>query len=135
MHQIYPDAGLDGFLLRMLDPSLKYHLFSNNVTPDRATVLGDLTEISGGVTSPITVALASFSLSGIANHVASRLAAPIAFVNGSGSPANAYGYYVTDAASAILFACARFDSAPVSKADGDSWQVTPIIGDFSSLSS
>lgn len=135
MHQIYVDAGLDDFLLRMINPSLRYHLYANNVTPDRATVLGDLTEISGAVCSPITVALASFTLSGIANHVASRLAAPIAFVNGSGTGADAYGYYITDAADAILFAVARFDSAPVTKADGESWQVTPIIGDFSSLTS
>lgn len=135
MHQIYPDAGLDQFLVRQLTPSLKYHLFDNNVTPDRDTVLGDLNQISGGTTSPITVAVASFTLSGLANHVASRLAAPIAFVNGSGAPASAYGYYVTDSTDTFLFAVARFDSAPVVKAAGESWQVTPIIGDYSSLSS
>lgn len=135
MHQIYPDVGLDAFLLRQLNPSLVYHLFDNNVTPDRDTVLGDLNEISGGTTSPITVALAAWTLSGLANHVASRIAAPIAFVNGSGAPASAYGYFVTDAGGTILFAVARFDSAPVTKAATESWQVTPIIGDFSSLAS
>lgn len=135
MNQIYPDAGLIILATRMVTPSWRYHLFTNNITPDRDTVLGGLTEMAIAGYAAVTVPLASFTLSGVTGHVATLLAAPISFLNSSGGAANAYGYYVTDAANAVLFAVARFNPAPISKADGESWLVTPILGDLSVLSS
>lgn len=135
MHQIYPDQGLVDLLTRMATASLQYHLYTNAATINRDTVLADLTEMAITGYAAVTVAAASFTLSGVASHIGSLLAAPISFNNASGSPADAYGYYVTAAGGTHLLAVAQFDSAPVTKADGESWLVTPIIGDFSELSS
>jgi len=135
MNQIYPDVGLIPLLRRIVTPDLVYHLYVNNFTPDRDTELADLTEMSASGYSEITVDDSDFTLEGVAAHVGSLLASPIAFVNASGGALDAYGYFVTNAAGTELLACARFDSAPVNKADGESWLVTPIVGDFSGLSS
>jgi len=135
MHQIYQDVGLLAFLSRLVAGNFHFHLFTNNVTPDRSTVLAGLTEIAGIGAPIITVAAADFTLSGVAGHVGSFIAAPIAFLNDSGAPIDAYGYFVTDVTNAILFAAARFDGAPVNKINGESWLVTPIVGDFSQFAS
>lgn len=134
MNQIYPDAGLIPILRRIVTPSVVYHLYTNNVTPDRDTVLGDLTEMTAAGYVEITVDDSDFSLDGVAAHVGSLLAAPIAFENTSGGALDAYGYFATNAAGDELLAVARFDAAPVNKADGEAWLVTPIVGDFSGLS-
>lgn len=131
MHQIYPDVGLIPILELWASNDLHFWLFSNNATIDRAITLAGLTAAAFVAVNPITVAAADFTLSGIANHKATILAAPIAFVNTSGGVQSAYGYYVTDTGDAVLYAAARFDSAPVAKLDGESWNVTPVLGDFS----
>jgi len=135
MNQIYPDVGLIAILTRIVTPSLVYHLFTNNVVPDRDTELADLTEMAASGYVEIVVDDSAFTLDGVAGHVGSLLAAPIAFENTSGGALDAYGYFVTNVAGDELLAVARFDSAPVNKDDGQSWLVTPIVGDFSGLSS
>lgn len=135
MHQIYPDVGLVEFLERMVADDFHFHLYTNNVTPDRDTELADLTEMAIAGYAIVTVTDADFALSGVAGHVGTVLAAPIDFLNGTGAPVNAYGYYITNVANTILLAVARFDDAPVSKAAGDSWIVVPTLSDLSQYSS
>jgi hypothetical protein len=135
MHQIYPDEGLIEFLERAVAGDFKFKLFTNNFTPDRDTELADLTEAVFAGYAEVTVAAADFTLSGVAGHVGSLVAAPIAFLNSSGISQNAYGYYATDSAETMLLMVARFDSAPVAKATGDSFLVTPTISDFSQYAS
>ncbi len=135
MNQIYPDVGLIPILRRIVTPSVVYHLFVNDVTPDRDSVLGDFTEMTASGYAEIVVDEADFTLDGVTAHIGSLLAAPIAFENTSGGALDAYGYFATNAAGDELLACARFDSAPVNKEDGESWLVTPIVGDFSGLTS
>lgn len=131
MQQIYPDASLVPILQRFLAGDLHYHLFSNNVTPGNASVLGDFTEAVYGTYAPITVIAADFTLTGVAGHVGGATAAAIAFLNDSGGDLGMYGYYVTDTSNTILIAAARFDSAPAVKHNGESWIITPTFGDFS----
>ena len=137
MRQIYPDEGLLYWLQQMIVTSIKVHIFTNNLTPDRDTVLADMTEGSwtGYPTGGVQVNAADFTLQSVAGHVGSVLAAPVSFPNGSGGSVSGYGYYVTDSTVTKLLAVARFDSAPEVVDDGDSFLVIPIISDFSQFSS
>lgn len=135
MDQIYPDQGLITILQRIVADDFHFHLFVNNITPDRTTVLFDLTEAAWSGYVPITVLRTDFVMYGLAAHIGSAQAPPIAFNNNTGTSQSAYGYYITDVSNSVLLAVARFDSAPVIKNDGDGWVVQPIIGDVSVLSS
>lgn len=134
MQQIYPDEGLVSQLMRIMGDDVKYHLYTNDITPDRATVLADFTEAAFTGYAAVTVEAADFTIDGVSAHVGYIQAPPITFTNGSGVDQDAYGYYVTDAGSTEVLAAGRFDAAPVTKADGDAWSVIPVWGDSSSLS-
>lgn len=136
MNQLYPDAGL----LRMLNKlvgvnGLVYHLFTNNITPDLDTELGDLTEATWTGYASARVFPADFTTQSVVSHLGSIIAAPVAFLNSSGSSKTAYGYFITDFDTGDLIGVARFDSAPVTIANGASQQVIPILADFSGLAS
>ena len=137
MNLIHPDVSLVKLLQRMVASDLHYHLYVNDVTPDRDTEIGDLTEmtvVSGY--NPITVAAGDFSLTGVSAHKGTVIASPITFVITAGSGvSNVYGYFVTDTGNTSLLAVARFDSAPISLSAGASIPVTPIFGDSSQYSS
>jgi hypothetical protein len=134
MQQIYPDEGLVTQLVRIMGDDVHYHLFVNDVTPDRDTVLADFTEAAFTGYVEVTVEAADFTIDGVSAHVGYIQAPPITFSNGSGVDQDAYGYYVTDVGDTEVLAAARFDAAPVTKPDGDQWSVIPVWGDSSSLS-
>lgn len=131
MNLIFADEGLEILLARLATPSVQVHLFTNNITPTRNTVLDDLDLAVFTGYAAVTVLLADFVLSGVTAHTGFLIAAPVAFLNSSGAPVSCYGYAVTEVGGAELLAAARFDAAPISKADGESFLVTPILGDFS----
>lgn len=133
MIEVYPDAGLVELLLRLTDANVVYRLFANNVTPDRSTTLGSFTECSFSGYAAVTLTRSDFSLTGVVAHVGGIQALPVAFLNSSGTNQSAYGYYVTDSGNTILLKAARFDSAPVVKADTESYMVAAVWGDFSAL--
>lgn len=135
MNQIYPDQGLADWLDELLANDLVYHLYTNDVTPSRATVLTDLTEAAWGGYATVTRTSADWPLRGVLGHVAFGQGLPCEFLNSTAGTITAYGYYVTDSGATILKAVARFDSAPVSKAIGESFLVPARVGDFSGLSS
>lgn len=131
MKQIHPDASLIPLLERLVADDVKIHLFSNNVTPDKTTTLGSLTEMTGGTGyASVTVDATDFTLGGVTANRGTLQAAPISFTM-TASGDSIYGYYVTDTASADLLAVARFDDAPISLSAGKTVFVTPIFGDSS----
>ena len=133
MNQIYPDIGLIPLLQLMVSSTLHLNLFTNNITPDRSTVVGGLNVATWSGYAQVSLTSGDFTASGVVGHVGFLLAPPKSFANASGSPQSAYGYYLTDASDTILLAIARFDSAPITKADGEFFFVAPIIGDSSRL--
>jgi hypothetical protein len=135
MHQIYPDVGLLAWLTRMITGDFHYHLYVNNFTPDRDTSLGALTEMAIAGYAIVTVTAAQFTLSGVAGHVGSVIAPPIAFLNGTGGSEDAFGYFVTKTDNTTLLIASRFDGAPLSKVAGDYWVVTPTLSDLSQFAS
>ena len=135
MNQIYPDVGLVPALQRIATPSVHVHLYQNDVTPDRDTVLGDLTECAFTGYATRDVPVADFTLTGVVAHVGGIQALPVANTNASGGAVTVYGYFITDETDAILLAVARDDAAPVSVPVGDPYLVVPILGTYSSLSS
>lgn len=136
MHQIHPDVGLVPLLLRMVGTSTWiYKLYVSNVTPDRSTVLSDLTELSGvSGYSPITLSASDFSLNGVSSHKGFALAGTISWTLGSGA-FSVYGFFVTDSGGTQLLAVGRFDDAPISLISGAVVEMTPSVGDSSRFSS
>jgi hypothetical protein len=135
MDLLFPDDGLIYQLKSILSSTVNYHLFTNNVVPTLSTVLSGLTEAAWSGYAPIGQNWSDFTMNGVAGHNGYGIAPPITFSNSSGSPVTAYGYYVTDTTNTILLAIALFDSAPITIAAGGTWNVVPIWGDFSGLSS
>jgi len=137
MHQIHPDTSLVAILRRIATGDLHYHLYRNDVTPDRDTELGDLTEMGAGTGyAVITVEEADFTTEGVSAHKGTIIAPPVTFEIGAGSGIDdIYGYFVTDDTDALLIACGRFDDAPIDITAGADIPVTPILGDSSQFSS
>jgi hypothetical protein len=131
MNQVFADEQLPKILSRMLDPDVTYRLFVNDVTPDGTETPASFTEASWTGYSAVSVALAEWIDSGVAGGVDLWIHAPIAFANSSGSDQQAYGYFVLDSDGDLLCA-ARFDGAPLTRADGQVFFVIPTMGDFSS---
>jgi hypothetical protein len=135
MNQIYPDEGLVDQLKLITGVTYQVCLFVNNITPDRSTVLSSLTEASYSGYTRSTVNSSDWTSSGVVGHVGYIAAPPVAIANASGTDQSAYGYFITDPTHTRILAIARFDSAPRTVHNGDSFIVTPVWGDFSGLSS
>lgn len=107
---------------------LRLRLFKNNVTPTRATVIGDLVEADfPGYTPPTLDAIdwSSPSLTGDFHAQIQNVLKTFTYT-GSGGSNDIYGYYVTAASSADLKWVERNDSAPVTlSTDGESYSVLP----------
>jgi len=135
MNQIYPDQGLGQWLLKMTQfATLRYRLYTNNLTPTNATVLGDLTEETTGSYAGIDVSPGAWVSYTVTASVGTALAPPISWTPIATSWTT-YGYYVTDVGGTILLAVARFDAAPIITAAGSPLLLTPEISDFSKFTS
>ena len=134
MNQIYVDGCLGQLLDKLVVPGFNYRLFTNNLTPSRTTVIGDLSEATWAGYAAVDVLAADWLAFGVAGHHGSKLANAITFLNSSGGDVNAYGYYAIEIFTGELAFAARFDSAPVTRADGESYVVIPVLGDFSQFS-
>jgi len=102
-------------------------LFKNNYTPVDGTVVGDLTEadFSGYAAINVTDLGSPSTVSGRAVTVS---AAAKVFTHSGGATGNSiYGYYVTDAGGALLWA-ERDPAAPAAMSVGGStYSVTPRL--------
>ena len=135
MNQIYPDEGLVAALTRIASPSVHYHAYTNDVTPDRDTVLADLTEGAWAGYAIADVPVADFTLQGVVAHIAGIQAIPVAFENTSGGNVTVYGFFVTDETDAILLAVARDQAAPLVIPNTRSYLAVPVLGTYSAVSS
>jgi hypothetical protein len=134
MNLLFPDQGLVEQISRILTAGVKYHLYTNNLTPTLATALVNLTEAGWTGYAAVTLDFTNFTINGVAGNSGYALASPITFTNSTGSTVNPYGYYVTDTAVTKLLAIARFDGAPSPILAAGSLNVVPVWGDFSQLS-
>lgn len=135
MDLIFPDAGLVEQLTRILNGTVKYRLFTNNVTPSLGDTVSTYTEAAWSGYAAHSLTFSDYAINGVSGHNGFAIGSPISFSNSSGGAVNAYGYYVTDSGGTILLAVARFDSAPVSIPSGGNTSVVPVWGDFSQLAS
>lgn len=114
MALLVPDTGevkMLSYMLNVSSPSnVKYHLYTNNLTPAENTVLGDFTECADASYAAISVTGGSWTVGTVAG-VTSASAATITF--NISTTASIYGYYVTDSTSANLLWAERFAGAPL----------------------
>jgi len=129
---VFPDEGLLYVLNRIAGnytdsaDGLYWCIYTNDETPDRTTVLADLT-IDSADFAPVQIDSTGLPTQGIASDVGSIQGPAINFTNGGGSSVNCYGYAVLDSTQSFLVAAARFDSAPISVASGGALPVIPIL--------
>lgn len=132
---LFPDTGLIRTLLNFVGDGLIYQLYSNDYTPTLNDALSNYTQANWSGYTPGTVDQGDFVVQEIVEHVGGIEANAIPFFNTSNTSVVVYGYFVTDSTGTILLAAARFDQAPVTIPVGGFWPVTPMIGDYSGLSS
>lgn len=109
--------------------ALKMHLYKNNVTPATTSVLGDFTECDfAGYAAQNIV---TWGAASVTAHVGKITAAANTFTRSStGTAQNVYGYYITDAASAVLEWAELDPAGPrVVTSAGDSVTVTAVMQD------
>lgn len=135
MDIIFPDTGLIRTLLQVVGDGLIYNLFTNDYTPTLSDALTDYTVANWSGYASQTVTQLDFITQEVTAHVGGISAGPLAFYNTSNDPVVVYGYFVTDSTGTTLVAAARFDLAPITIPNGGLFPVTPILGDYSGLSS
>lgn len=115
MALIVPKVGLLAFLnwsFRAHDPALKIHLFQNDYVPDTDSTLANFTESTFNNYAPIVLAnWDPAALDGGPHAYTSP--DTVTWIRGAPGPNQpVYGYYVTDAASAVLWYAERFAHGP-----------------------
>jgi len=127
---VWPDNSCLNFLTNFITDRLNtsgytYRLYTNNVTPGTATVLGDFTEATFAGYGSISGSGITWSAPALAGHIAQTNGTNMTFNNSSGSGQVVYGVYVTDAANTKLYYVERDPAAPVTIAAGGSYIYTP----------
>jgi outer membrane lipoprotein SlyB len=97
----------------ILNSGLVMRLFTNNITPTNANVIGDFTEATFAGYSSQT--LGAWSAPSVTAHVGKVSGAALTFTITAGSQ-TVYGYYVTDAGNTKLYFAERDPNAPVALA-------------------
>ena len=85
------------------------HLYSNNLTPSSTTVVGDVTEVTSGGYSAITLTSLSWTVSTSGGGITTASYAEQTF--NITTSATVYGYYITNVAGDLLW-LERFTAAP-----------------------
>jgi len=115
------------YLVNKASPNdLKLHLFTNNLTPAEADVVGDYTEcgVSGYAAITLTGANWTVSTDGSNNSTATYAQQTFSFSTSTAC----YGYYVTDNTGAVLMWSEAFPSLFSIPAGGGSISITLNIG-------
>lgn len=106
--------------------NLSLRLFTNNITPAEATVLGSFTEATGNGYARQTIAMADWSIVAGDPTYATATEKVFAF---TGALGNVYGYYIVGESSGNLYWCERFTNAPIAiQNNGDQIRITPKLG-------
>ena len=100
-------------------------LFTNNVSPDEDTVIGDLTEATDSNDAALTLAGAGWTIA-VASNVCTAEYATQSFT--FDDPATLYGYYITsDEGTPKLLYVERFEDGPYSVLEDGEVGITPKI--------
>lgn len=135
MKQIYPNAGLGGWLGRLTLGDLFYRLYVNDYSPTKNSLLSNFTEASFPGYAPQVVDPLSWTIIGVAGDVANMIAVAPSFENTGGIDVPLYGYFVTDFTVNYPLIAARFDAAPLIVRAGDFFPVPAAIAAFSKFTS
>lgn len=135
MNQIYPDEGLHPLLALLVAGEFTWHLFTNDITPDRDTVLDDFAEADWDGYLPVTLTADDLTLFSVNNHVGTVTGEPVEYSNVSGLDQQAFGYFVTDQPGGHVVACGRFDDAPLVITPLGQFFVQPVLSVFSQFHS
>jgi hypothetical protein len=135
--QIYVTEGLQLTLRRLAGAETTaasgntWHVFGNDVTPDRDTRLIDLTLIDDDFI-PVALDESDLPLYSFAGVQATILGPSFDLING-GISQSVYGYAIVAPDGATLIAAARFDDAPRTVAPADPVSIVPTFSDQSEL--
>ncbi len=115
MALLVPDVGevlLLSYALNKIAPgdTLKLKIFTNNITPDDDTVVGDLTEATADGYAAISLAKADWTIETDVGGVTTAEQPQKTFTF-TGASTN-YGYYITDVAGTGLLWVEKFTDAP-----------------------
>lgn len=128
----FPDEGLIWLLQQLAANNLKMHLFTNNISPSRATTLAGLTEATWTGYAVVTLASGSWVSLGVGGNVGTLAYPAVTFSNTSAGSVTAYGFYITDNAVTKLLCVGLFDGSPVTLvATTGTYTFVPTIGDLS----
>lgn len=140
---VIPDGNMSGLLTAILAQlgtvgtgALKVHLYGNNLTPTRTSVLGDFTEVTN-VEVPGYVAADANYFAGVPFRQPTggwegpdSLADPSFVATGAPPvPKVVYGFFVTDTTNAILLGSGVFNSPFTFTLSGDGFTLTgnPVL--------
>jgi len=132
MNVVYPNAGLVYILQRIAGGladaanGLTWHLYGNDLTPARASVLADflLLDAELGVN---TFDYSELPATGVASNIGVILRPEAVYTNSSGSDQSVYGWVVTDIADGKAICAARLDGAPFIVGDGTTFTIVPEL--------
>lgn len=106
----------------ILNRSTLLRLFTNNLTPGKTTVIGDITEASGSGYNNLSLSGGSWTIATADGTNSGTYAQQTFTLTGA---ITVYGYYLTTTSNQLLFA-ERFDTAPyVLPSDGGEILVNP----------
>ena len=115
---------MDCALGKVTPGDLVYHLYTNNVTPNKVSDTATFTEVADSLYSPITTALADWSRSTTSNITTASHSTIEFFLN---TTQVAVGYYVTCTAlaSTVVVFAERPDPGPFTGLAGGSIKLLP----------
>lgn len=128
---VWSDVGCQNFLNDFITDHLGnanyyFRLFTNNVQPGTATVLGDFTEATFAGYAAVQGNAITWPAAILAAHIAQTTGSNIVFNNTSGGSVTVYGVYVTNGVAATkLYFSERDTNAPVTVPTGGSYVYTP----------
>lgn len=130
MTLVVPNSGealiLEVLVNKSAQENLRLKLFSNNLTPVEATVIGDFTEASGSGYADKLLTGATWNAAVLG--APSYITYPAQTFTFSGALGNVYGYYIVGNTSAALYWAERFTSAPINIASAaDTITITPRL--------
>ena len=134
MAGVVPNCGEEQLLQLALgkdaqeDTTLK--LFTNDISPSEASVVGDFTEAAGGGYAAKTLAKATWTVAVVAGVATGTYAKQTwTFTGALNGSATIYGYFIIGATSGVLIAAERaatVDQFAPADAD-DTYSVTPVL--------
>lgn len=136
MAQVYPDEGLVRLLRLVADNAgagLTWALFESDTEVSLDSVLTDFT-LSDASWGKVVLTESDFDQEQVMLNNGAIQAPMIVFTNTTGSSKTIFGFVIADATNALLIAASRDPAAPVTVINGGTYEVRPILGDYSDTS-